>query len=245
MLGEWRGRGNRELCTVRASFPLYLTVTCLVAGCSDPSVREAAQIKENRPVAAFAEVTWSNGTKHGPARITLPDGSTKEGNFVGGKKEGIWVWRSATGDTIGTTAYSAGKLHGWLVERSGHVSVREARYDNGIANGPRITRYPDGHPASLVWFIEGHEHGPAWFWNQRDTVNIGKLIKGQYEHGTIAGTWRRYYSDGVLCNENNFANGVRHGIWTLWDRNGSVLRQVEFRNDKLVRTIVDRVPKTN
>lgn len=164
---------------------------------------------------------------------------------MGGLKEGNWTWLSSAGDTIGTTAYATGKLHGWLVERKGRVALREERYVHGVAHGPRITRYANGHPASLVWFVEGHEHGPASFWFQRDTVNVGKVIKGQYDHGAMAGTWRRYYSDGILCNENNFANGVRHGIWTLWARDGSVLRQVEFRNDKLFRTIVDRVPKRN
>lgn len=188
-------------------------------------------------------MTWADGVRQGPARIVLPDGSVKEGLYANGLKEGMWVWRSATGDTIGTTAYAAGKLHGWLVQRKKDVAVREALYAHGVANGPRITRHASGHPTSLEWFIDGKEHGPAWRWNLRDTLNIGKRTVGHYVHGLAQGTWRRYYANGVLNVENDYVNGVRHGTSKLWGPDGTLLRHLEYRNDAVVRTIVDRVSK--
>lgn len=191
--------------------------------------------------AAQTVVRWAGDVRQGLARIALPDGSVKEGPYARGLKEGTWVWRSATGDTLGTTAYAAGKLHGWSVERIKEVAVREALYAEGVANGPRITRYADGHPASLVWFIDGKEHGTAWRWNQRDTLNIGKRTVGQYVHGVAQGTWRRYYANGVLNVENDYVNGVRHGTSKLWGPDGTLLRHLEYRNDAVVRTFVDRL----
>lgn len=232
---------NGELCTVRASLAWYLTVTCLVVGCADQAVRDTTQTRLYRPDGAFAEVTWENGIKHGPARIVLPDGATKEGQYIDGRKEGIWVWRSASGDTLGTTAYDAGRLHGWMVERQKEVVVRETLYAWGKANGPRITRFHNGHPASLVWFIDGLEHGTTWRWDQRDTEHTGRRTVGQYVHGVAQGTWRRYYANGVLNVENHYVNGVRHGTAKLWGPDGTLLRHLEYRNDRVVRTIVDRL----
>lgn len=231
-----------ELCTVDLRLLLTMAATCLLVGCTDQSKVKTSITGRGPSAASHTEVRWSNGVRHGPARIALPDGSTKEGLYASGLKEGIWVWRSSTGDTLGTTAYATGKLHGWSVERKEDVAVREAHYAHGVANGPRITRYTDGHPASLVWFIDGQEHGTAWRWNQRDTVNIGKRTVGQYVHGVAQGTWRRYYANGVLNVENDYVNGVRHGHSKLWGPDGTLLRHLEYRNDVVVRTIVDKVP---
>lgn len=179
--------------------------------------------------------------RNGAARLLLPDGSTKEGRYVDGLKEGTWVRRNAAGDTVGTAAYVSGKLHGWLVERKKNVVVREALYAQGVANGPRITRHASGHPTSLDWFEDGKEQGPAWRWNLRDSANVGKRTVGWYEEGLAQGTWRRYYANGMLNVENDYVNGVRHGTSKLWGPDGTLLRHLEYRNDGVVRTIVDRL----
>ena len=189
----------------------------------------------------LAQVATLNGLKDGAAILHLRNHGSKQGRYDRGLKTGPWLETDAKGDTVSIAGYARGRAEGlWWQFTNGRPTYL-AYYSNGVEQGPRIQWYPNGAPASLVRFAEGHEEGTAHYWNMKDTVNVGMHATGRYADGKPEGVWRRYYSDGVLCNENPYRNGLRHGIWTLWSRNGEVLRKIEYRFDKRVRTVVDEL----
>ncbi|MEO8067118.1 MAG: hypothetical protein ABI599_05450 [Flavobacteriales bacterium] len=190
---------------------------------------------------SLAEVAMIGDLKDGPATLHLSGDGSKRGEYAHGLKHGRWVEINSNGDTLAIANYSYGRAHGLWQEFMNGRRVYLALYNNGVEQGPRIHWYSNGAPASLVRFKEGKEEGIAHRWEVKDTVNVGMHVTGEYVDGKPEGAWRRYYSDGVLCNENHYRNGLRDGIWTLWSRDGEVLRRIEYRFDKKVRTIVDRV----
>lgn len=208
------------------------------AGCAQES-------EERRVLGAngrlLAEIATVHGEKQGAATLHLPDNAVKQGAYAGGLKQGRWVELDGNGDTLAIRDYANGRANGLWQDFLNGRRVYLAMYNKGVEQGPRIQWYPNGAPASLVRFKDGKEEGVAHRWALRDTVNVGMHATGTYHDGKLEGAWRRYYSDGVLCNENHYRNGLRDGIWTLWSREGEVLRKIEYRADKRVRTIVDKL----
>ena len=230
-----------ELCTMRA-VPSLVAVMLVGASCftADPSEREEQRVTaaDGRLLCRLYRV---NGIKEGAALLDLPNGGVKSGSYSGGLKNGLWTELDAAGDTTWCMGYTQGRAHGtWQRFTKGRL-VYQAHYWNGMAHGPRLTWHTNGAPASLVRFVHGKEEGIAHRWRLSDEENYGMHDTGPYVHGLAHGTWRRYYADGVLCNENEHVQGVMHGISTIYARDGTILRQSEYRNNNKVRTIVDRL----
>ena len=189
----------------------------------------------------LARLSMVGEQKEGPAVLHLRDGALKQGRYAEGLKTGQWVEVSADGDTTSISFYSNGRAHGLWQRFANGRRIYLACYLNGVEQGSRISWHLNGAPASLVRFVDGKEEGIAHRWRLSDAENFGLHDTGPYVHGLAQGTWRRYYADGVLCVENDHVNGVMHGFSTLWARDGTLLRKVEYRNNEKVRTIVDRL----
>ena len=51
--------------------------------------------------------------------------------------------------------------------------------------------------------------------------------------GVLHGLYTVFWDAGdIPCMQGEYNDGVQEGIWTYWDRNGDVERQVLFANDE-------------
>jgi hypothetical protein len=51
--------------------------------------------------------------------------------------------------------------------------------------------------------------------------------------GVFHGLYTVFWESGdVPCMQGEYKDGAQNGIWTYWDRSGTVERQVHFANDE-------------
>ena len=214
----------------------------LLGGCApgNPSALGDRTVR-NSAGLVMARVTTDGTEKSGVTVIRLPDGRLKYGLYVQGLKQGTWLELSANGDSMAIRRYSDGLGHGLQQRYRSGALIEESMFFNGLEHGTRKEWLVNGMPTAITPFYEGKEHGIAHRWAQRDSAHVGMHVTGPFVQGVMHGTWRRLYGDGTRCGENPYVNGVREGVWTIWAKDGTVLKQVEYRNDRKVRTIVDKL----
>ena len=54
-----------------------------------------------------------------------------------------------------------------------------------------------------------------------------------------SGSLVNYHSNGVMKLEEFYKGDLRHGIFTTWDENGSILEQRRYDDGKLVETLFE------
>lgn len=59
--------------------------------------------------------------------------------------------------------------------------------------------------------------------------NINKVDSLGRKHGL----WRLFDSNGQLCREVNYVNGVLHGLWRSWHSNGQLCVEVNMLRGKM------------
>lgn len=111
---------------------------------------------------------------------------------------------------------------------------REARSDAG----PTAACPPGAQPGrlsieaieSLVTWCDksGPEgtlirHGP---WERRVAGVL--LESGRYEDGEQTGEWRLHWASGEPQSAGLYQAGQRIGTWTVWDRDGRVIREIDY-----------------
>jgi antitoxin component YwqK of YwqJK toxin-antitoxin module len=189
----------------------------------------------------LTQVNVRDGVKDGMATVHLGDGRVKSGLYRNDLKSGAWTVRNAEGDTIGLFNYRAGKAHGEQQRFANGICVFRSTFVYGEEHGMRRTWYPDGSTASETPFVHGKEHGIMHRWGERDTLHTGRHVVGLYVHGVMEGPWRRFYDNGQLCSESPYVNGLRNGTSRVWSRDGRLVLQREYRNDRVIATPVDEL----
>lgn len=214
----------------------------LLGGCAPdaPSIPTERTVR-NSAGSVIARVTAHRNEKNGAAVLRLPNGGWKYGLYAQGLKQGTWLELSSNGDTLAVQRYSSGLGHGIQQRYRSGALIEESMFLEGLEHGIRKEWYVNGRPAAITPFLKGKEHGIAHRWAQRDSTHVGMHVTGPFVQGVMHGTWKRLYSNGSRCAENPYVNGVREGVWTIWATDGTMLKQVEYRNDRKVRTIVDKL----
>ena len=58
--------------------------------------------------------------------------------------------------------------------------------------------------------------------------------KGTFEEGNKEGIFSEYYPNGNLRIEAHYKNGLKHGLFFVYDSSEQLLQEAVFRNDTLV-----------
>ena len=59
--------------------------------------------------------------------------------------------------------------------------------------------------------------------------------EGPFENDSMEGEWTFYRETGQLWQVGNFKNGMKHGLFTRWDRNDKIEYKEEFTENKIVK----------
>jgi len=147
--------------------------------------------------------------KPGLVRVTVNQGLTisQQGNYLNGKREGIWSEFHPNGLLKTATSYVNGTKEGLFIElnQSGQLTKRYF-YHNNIRHG----EYREFIYSTL---------------KEERTYNMGKL----------EGLVKIYYDGGKIMEEGAYVNGLRDGVSKWYDQNGNVTITYEYKNGELVK----------
>ena len=179
-----------------------------------------------------------------------------------GKREGLWLTFNSTnkliqatlynngsiqdtkyrfhpdGELLSTETYAQGRKHGISREfHAGGALHYEMEYKNGkLVDGAHVYYYPNGVKKIVNHYKNGVKYGKSTTYYKSGAVEI----EGEYsEKGLPQGPWKEYYENGTLKEQYHYKHGVFHGEYTIYDEQGNVEAQYIYKNDKLIKTIVN------
>jgi len=182
-----------------------------------------------------AQRTFVDGEVDGPAILARVDGSYAFGRLVGERREGVWTFESAAGESLGEGEYRAGKRHGAWRTRTGDLwesgawsdGRRDGEFVQADLAGRVLSREGwrddrrdgaaehfdrDGRRRSLQTWRDGVEHGRHGWWDA-----AGVVREGAYEEGRQVGPWVEPATVfGAVGHWSGvYEDGYRVGVWTF------------------------------
>jgi len=125
----------------------------------------------------------------------------KEGRYVDGKEDGVWIAYRTNGQRRWVRQYRAGLKAGqWTYYYGNEQKQRVEQYEADRKQGPFASYY--------------------------DTGQLQE--EGAFEVGNKHGRWRRHRADGSVEMEEHFLLGKRHGLAEFCAADGSVVSSGEF-----------------
>ena len=167
-----------------------------------------------------------------PKRITAHYLIYGEGQYLDGKREGLWHCYTIVDKTFK------------------HLPYKEVTYVNGVEQGPVTYSYPDGRKGFEGTYVNGELEGGAEMFYENGSVHTSffhlrgaiegemtgyrsdgqlKFIK-HYVNDTLEGSYIRYYPDGQVEEKLTYAAGVIDGPYHYYHQNGQLW--VEWLYDK-------------
>lgn len=141
--------------------------------------------------------------------IQYPEGGIMtRGEFVKGKKDGVWTYYNRNGVISKKENYKDGKLEGKYEEFFGNGKVEKIfNYVNGVLTGPYIEYYFD------------------------ETV----YCLGAHADGSQVGLWKYFDPEGILSSESYFLDGKYEGFQRTYSPSGNILSQTEYSDGAILR----------
>jgi hypothetical protein len=147
--------------------------------------------------------------KPGLVRAIVNDGLaiSFQGNYLNGKREGIWSEFHPNGLLKSATSYV-----------------------NGIREGLYVELNQSGQMTKRFFYHNNIRHGEYKEFNY-STVKEERM----YNMGKLEGLVKVYYDGGKIMEEGAYQNGLREGISKWYDQNGNVTITYEYRKGELVK----------
>jgi antitoxin component YwqK of YwqJK toxin-antitoxin module len=208
-----------------------------------PTTGEITTVAEENPA-----VTEMIGTSFGMKQNNKRDGlwlSFDDENVLLGAKwfnagtlEGTAYRFHTDGEILGIDRYENNKKNGFCEEfhSGGALHYRTEYKDGKIVDGKRIYYYPNGNKKIVTEYKNGKKSGKSITYYESGAIEIEGEYRGK---GLAEGPWREYFEDGTLKEEYHYKHGLFHGEYTIYDENGKVVAQYVYKNDKLIKTIVN------
>ena len=168
--------------------------------------RYKGQFKDDKPVGTFTYFSTAGkvestvvhyatgGASH--AKHFHPDGKLMaEGRYIGEQKDSVWNFYDATGALRSTERWKNGKFHGdqEAFFANGKVAERCA-WKDGKRHGPCEQFFDNGQVRSSTAYANGEANGPSLVFSEDGR----KEIEGQHKNGQRDGLWKHYNSDGSV-----------------------------------------------
>ncbi|MEH0155452.1 hypothetical protein V6R21_14995 [Limibacter armeniacum] len=121
---------------------------------------------------------WNNDKMQGRGKITYPDGSSYEGNFLDGIRSGFGIFTWANGDEY-QGGFKDGKMHGRGILTQKDGTQHEGSWLYGKSFGEGTHTYPDGSQYIGEW-VDNKRHGKGIMLYSDGRVEQGEWEKGEY-----------------------------------------------------------------
>jgi antitoxin component YwqK of YwqJK toxin-antitoxin module len=223
---------------------------------NDGKVRSLTIYSAGKPTGAqtrtFSEYTLTanyddKGNFDGEYAEIFNNGNVKiKGQYVKGKKEGVWETGRKDGQKTATEEYKDGdkvKETAYYTDNTVQV-VREMK--NGKKNGwERKYKYGDGSLTSELFYKDGEISSSAGTdgsgqpglvkQTKQMSSNLGSFIQTFYQlNGRYEGEYTEQYVEGNAMKEKGqYANGKKEGTWVYETHQGEKEREENYSAGKL------------
>jgi MORN repeat variant len=211
-----------------------------------------------RPAAVPAEAAWSvdtgewevasvdgSGQREGLCRAWRPDGSlASEYHYRAGARHGAFRRFHPDGALAREGAYAEGQPHGTITAHGHERPTPEPLQSCCVPPGAWQLQldYEQGRMNELRWYDRAGVHiMPSGVPHPARPATVPRHIR--YEEGRKLwieshytddaapdGVWRRWATDGVLRERDEYRAGKAHGLWQRWDETGTLMEEGEWRN---------------
>lgn len=148
-----------------------------------------------------------------------------EGNYVKGKRNGIWKWYFYNGILETESNYKNGKLNGETKNYYDNGKLLSVlNYNEGELSGKATYYYADGTIKSETWYENGNLQGEAYYYSVDGILNQIRYFIDDEETGVLSA----YDSDGKLSQKDFNANGfITHTI--LYNTDGNIEKTINYK----------------
>ncbi len=202
-----------------------------------------------------SEGLMKNGEPDGYWKAYYVTGVLKsEGNRRNAMLDSTWVFYMETADTLEVINYQLGKKTGFsynyetITEKnnvSRHYLKSKELYLDDKKEGPSYYYYPSGKVRQIINYKNGKKQGTGKEFDEKGTVitlyeyhndymTSREFINRVNEKGQKAGTWKTFYTDGKLKEEDNYKNGVLDGTTKMYSDKGNLINERAYREGKII-----------
>ncbi len=155
--------------------------------------------------AGLKQGHWVVANSDGRLEGCPADKKVEEGNFVDGKKTGLWVQYYCNGKVKNELTFSNNQPNGYakFYYTNGKIS-EEGLWQNNVWIGGYKYYYENGQIAyEFNYNAHGKREGPQKYYHENGKVKI----EGNWLDGQETGLLKEYYDDGSPKSEKTFNNG--------------------------------------
>ncbi|MDE0771203.1 MAG: hypothetical protein OSB25_03225 [Salibacteraceae bacterium] len=179
-----------------------------------------------------AEGDYQQGEKFGEWVFYYREGQVEQkGSFTKGELyDGIWTWFHKNGNTWRSEVYYYGLENGPFVEYSdSNTVISEGDFIEGLEDGPWLYQLNDHKEVGA--YSNGQREGEWLHYYFDETVRF----KGKYDSGLPEGRHTFYYDTGKKMLEGKYEFGLKNNTWTRYNRDGTILVKILFRDGKEIK----------
>ena len=209
-----------------------------------------------------SEGMYRNGQPDGYWKTYSVTGLLKsEGNRLNMLLDSTWVFYTETGDTLEIMNYRLGKRSGYnyqyetVTERnrvSKHYLKSKELYLDDKREGQALYYYPSGKIRQIIHYRNGKKQGVSKEFDENGTVitiyeyhndymTAREYINRLNANGEKHGTWKTFYPDGTLKEEEYYKNGILDGATKLYSEKGNPIGGRTYRDGKIIEEGIQMV----
>ena len=203
-------------------------------------------------------------SSEGMMRDGKPDGYWKayyvtgvmrsEGNRVNFLKDSTWVFYTVTGDTAEIINYRMDKKSGYFFQYetvaqrnniSRHYLKSKEIYLDDKREGLAYYYYPSGKLRQTINYRNGRKQGASKEYDENGTVITlyeylndymisREFVNRVNDKGEKHGSWKSFYPDGKLKEEEYYKNGILDGATLLYSEKGYPISGRTYRDGKII-----------
>lgn len=141
----------------------------------------------------------------------------------------VFIFMSAICESqaINKTDSQGRKIGTWQKKHSNGQIKYKGQFKDGFEIGEFIYYYPTGKIQSKINFSEEGTYAAITFFYE----NGMKKATGFYRNKKKNGNWKYYNSEtGNIVSEENYANGIKDGVWIIYYPSGNIVSEVNWQN---------------
>ncbi|MBQ7984574.1 MAG: hypothetical protein IJ250_02935 [Bacteroidales bacterium] len=149
--------------------------------------------------------TYSDKGRKMHCELLYKDGKIKaKGNYINKKKEGVWIYHNQKG-----------------------IKITEENYKNGLKNGKETNWDNDGKNIVMsAEYKDGKKNGEFF-----KSLYAEGYYTAYYKDDLLDGEYNEYGFDKKLKVKGQFENGLKQGMWLVYDQSGSVIQKLFYKDD--------------
>jgi len=166
---------------------------------------------EGEPYLVKSSGDFSNGLKNGKWTFWYNNGIREQGEFIDGKREGVWIEK-----------YYHGQLRSKL------------QYTNDVVFGKITYYYMNGQKEEEITYTNRDESTiTQWYLNGQKESELH--FKNDIPHGMCL----YWYSNGFKSIEGRTKYGKEEGITSRWNEKGEKIEEIKYENGRIIRVLID------